>query len=142
MKNFEHIESYTNDKNVYVGIDVHKEHWVICSVCDGEVVEKHKIQAKYIYLKYFLTRYKQARHIKIVYEAGFSGFWLYRQLKQDGFSCIVTPPSLTPKNAGKVKTDKRDAEKLAFYLSAGLLKAIWVPPAKVESDRRALRGRA
>ena len=141
MKNFKEMQSFINDKNVYVGIDVHKEHWVVCSVCDGEVVEKQKLQAKYTYLKYFLSRYKQAHHIQIVYEAGFSGFWLYRQLTKERYHCIVTPPSLTPQNAGKVKTDKRDAQKLAFYLSAGLLKGVWVPPAKVESDRRVLRGR-
>lgn len=141
MKNYKNIKTFVTQKKVFCGMDVHYKHWSLCFVCDGEVVEKLRIQADYLALKFVLVRYKAAREIQIVYEAGFSGFWLYRKLKYDGYSCIVTPPSLTPKTVGKVKTDKRDAEKLAFYLSAGLLKSVYVPPENVESDRRTLRGR-
>lgn len=86
--------------------------------------------------------YKSARKLKLVYEAGFSGFWFYRMLKSDGYDCIVTPPSLTPQTADKVKTDKRDAQKLAQYLAADLLKSVYVPPPNVEADRRIIRRRA
>jgi len=141
MKNYKNIPSFVSGKNVFCGIDVHYKHWSVCFVCDGEVVEKISIQADYTKLKFLLVRYKTARNLKIVYEAGFSGFWLCRSLKKDGYCCTVTPPSLTPKSAGKVKTDKRDAEKLAFYFSAGLLKSVYVPPARVESDRRVPRSR-
>jgi transposase len=89
-----------------------------------------------------LDRYSSARKIQIVYEAGFSGFWLYRKLTAAGYDCIITPPVLIPRTASKVKTDKRDASQLASYLSAGILKRIYVPPAEVESDRGVNRRRS
>jgi transposase len=142
MKNFEKIQHFIMKKNVYCGIDVHYDHWSLCFVCDGEVVEKLRMGASYANLKGVLDRYQQARQIHCVYEAGFSGFWLYRKLTNDGYRCMVTPPSLTPRTAGKVKTDKRDAQKLAFYLVGGLLKSVYVPSQKMESDSRVIRSRA
>jgi transposase len=129
-------------KNVYCGIDVHYNHWSLCFVCDGEVVEKLRIAAKYAILRHILDRYHQARQIHCVYEAGFSGFWLYHKLTKDGYRCKVTPANLTPKTAGKVKTDKRDAQKLAFYLVGNFLKSVYVPSQKAESDSRIIRSRA
>jgi len=142
MRMYKDIKNFVKDKQVCCGIDVHFKHWDLCFVCDGEVVEKIRIPVDYIKLKYLLMNYKSARKLKLVYEAGFSGFWFYRKLKSDGYDCIVTPPSLTPQTADKVKTDKRDAHKLAQYLASGLLKSVYVPPANVEADRRIIRRRA
>lgn len=142
MKYVKDIKKFVNGKHVFCGIDVHFTDWVVCFLCDGLVVEKIRISGDYINLKKLLMNYKDARKISCVYEAGFSGFWLYRRLQADGYNCIITPPSLIPQTGSKVKTDKLDAEKLAAYLSAGILKSIWVPPAKVESDRRICRRRA
>jgi transposase len=86
-------------------------------------------------------RYRNARAIRLVYEAGFSGFWLYRRLQQDGYDCIVTSPNRIPRSTNKIKTDKRDAEKLARFHSSGHLKAIAVPSPQIESERRILRHR-
>lgn len=142
MKSYKKIQNFIMNKNVYCGIDVHYKNWSLCVVCDGEVVEKASIHGNYSSLRHVLKRYHQASNIRLVYEAGFSGFWLYRRLTEDGYNCIVTPPSLTPKTAGKVKTDKRDAEKLAFYLIAGILKSVYVPSKIAESDCRVIRCRA
>lgn len=142
MRNFKNIRAFVDGKQVFCGIDVHEKHWVVCCVCDGEVVEKTQIRSKYAILKHLLINYSGARKLRCVYEAGFSGFWLCRQLRADGYSCMVTPPSLTPQSGSKVKTDKRDAQKLAFYLSANLLKSVWLPPKDIESDRRIVRRRA
>jgi transposase len=142
MEYFKDIKTFVASKHVFCGIDIHFGHWNLCFVCDGEVVEKTKIPNSYKTLKMRLSKYSQARKISIVYEAGFSGFWLYRKLISDDYDCIVTPPSKMPKSENKVKTDKRDAQKLAFYLSAGLLKVVYVPPADIESDRRVVRRRA
>jgi len=142
MRNFKNIRAFVEGKQVFCGIDVHEKQWVVCCVCDGEVVEKTQIRSKYAILKHLLANYSSARKLRCVYEAGFSGFWLCRQLRADGYSCMVTPPSMTPQSAGKVKTDKIDAQKLAFYLSAGLLKSVTVPPKDIESDRRIVRRRA
>ena len=124
MEYFKDIKTFVASKHVFCGIDIHFGHWNLCFVCDGEVVEKTRIPNSYETLNMRLSKYSQARKISIVYEAGFSGFWLYRRLISDNYDCIVTPPSKMLKSDNKVKTDKRDAQKLAFYLSAGLLKVV------------------
>lgn len=142
MNYIKDIKSFVTSKHVFCGIDIHYKHWNLCFVCDGEVVEKIRILNNYQSLIMRLNNYSQARKIGIVYEAGFSGFWLYRKLISDNYDCMITPPSKMLNSDNKVKTDKRDAEKLAFYLSAGLLKSVYVPPADIESDRRVVRCRA
>lgn len=142
MNYLKDIKSFVASKHVFCGIDIHYGHWNLCFVSDGEVLEKVRIPNNYNALIMRLKKYSQARKISIVYEAGFSGFWLYRKLVSDNYDCMVTPPSKMLKSENKVKTDKRDAEKLAFYLSAGLLKTVTVPSADIESDRRVVRRRA
>src|SRR3954468_3267660 len=62
------------------------------------------------------------------YEAGPTGYGLYRQIKSLGDECVVVAPSLIPKKSGdRVKTNRRDAENLAKLLRAGELTAVWVP---------------
>jgi len=141
MRYFKNTEEFVFGKAVFCGIDVHKKDWIVCFVCDGEVVEKQRIPADFNRLEKMLMSYAGARSIQLVYEAGFCGFWLYRRLRAHGYLCTVTPPSLVPDSGSKVKTDNRDAQSLAFYLAAGLLKAVYVPPVEVESDRRIIRRR-
>jgi len=142
MKSFKDIAGFVKGKKVFCGIDIHEKKWDVCFICDGEVVQNERISAEYGKLKALLTPYCMSRGLEIVYEAGFSGTWLYRRLKQDGYSCMITPPGLVPVNTDKVKTDKRDARKLASYLSAGLLKSVYVLPAWAESNRRIIRRRS
>jgi len=53
----------------------------------------------------------------VIYEAGFKGFNLYDRLTEDGIGCVVIPPHLvTEPKVNKVKTDKRDARRLALVL--------------------------
>jgi transposase len=142
MHYYKDIEKFVKGKKVFCGIDIHLNFWIICCYCDGEVVEKSRIDFGYSQLMKVLEPYGCAREIKIVYEAGFSGFWLYRKLTAAGYDCLITPPALVPRTANKVKTDKRDAIKLASYLAAGILKGIYVPPVEVESDRGVVRRRS
>ena len=66
--------------------------------------------------------YGKETRLRACYEAGLCGFGLARRLKQLGVECEVVAPSLTPKRAGdRIKTDKRDARKLARLLRAGEL---------------------
>lgn len=130
---------FVQDKQVYCGIDVHDKQWTLAFFCDGEIVETVQTQPYYKALLNRLGHYQSARKISFVYEAGFSGYVLYRQLSKDGYSCVVTPPSRIAKTDQKVKTDKRDASKLAMLLSARLLKEVTVPPIDVEADRSIVR---
>lgn len=142
MRYVKDIASFVKEKKVFIGIDVHYKFWSICILCDGEVVEQLSINSNYSSLGCVLKHYATSREVRLVYEAGFSGFWLCRCLLDDGYNCIVTPPGLIPQTNNKVKTDRRDAKSLASYLSANLLKAVWLPPIEIESDRRIVRRRA
>lgn len=142
MKSLENIKKFVTNKTVFCGIDVHKDHWNLCYFCDGMAVEKIAIDSDYqILLRHSKRFYDTASQVKFVYEAGFSGFHLHRRLTEEGFDCIITPPNRIPKSGDKVKTDKRDAEKLAQFYAGGLLKKIYVPPLSVEVDRQLLRMR-
>ena len=86
-----------------------------------------------------------AKHDKLTfcYEAGPTGYGLYRLIKSLGHDCIVVAPSLIPKKAGDhVKTNRRDAENLARLLRAGELTAVWVPDERHEAMRDLSRARA
>jgi transposase len=76
------------------------------------------------------------------YEAGPTGYGLYRLIEGLGHTCIVAAPSLIPKRAGeRVKTNRRDAEGLARLLRAGELTPVWVPDERHEAMRELARGR-
>ena len=141
MSRIKDIKAFVKGKAVFCGIDVHKNHWNLCFICDGEILHKMRMDVNFTCLKFLLQNYVGCRTMKFVYEAGFSGFWLYRALTKAGYDCIVTPPNKLHNTGDKVKTDKRDAQKLATYHAAGLLKAVTVPPKDIEGDRRVIRRR-
>lgn len=77
------------------------------------------------------------------YEAGPTGYGLYRQLRSLGHDCMVVAPSLIPRRPGeRIKTNRRDAKTLARLLRAGELTAVWVPDATHEAVRDLVRVRA
>jgi transposase len=76
------------------------------------------------------------------YEAGPTGYGLYRQIKSLGHQCILVAPSLIPKKPGnQVKTNRRDAIELAKLLRADELTAVWVPDRGHEAMRDLTRAR-
>jgi transposase len=82
------------------------------------------------------------QRLTFCYEAGPTGYGLYRQIKTLGHECIVVAPSLIPKKAGdRVKTNRRDALSLAKLLRAGELTAVWVPDEHQEAMRDLSRAR-
>src|SRR2546428_9569299 len=77
------------------------------------------------------------------YEAGPTGFALYRSAEAAGLRVEVIAPSKTPRPSGdRVKTDRKDAELLARLLLAGQLKAVTVPPVAFEAARHLARAQA
>ena len=76
------------------------------------------------------------------YEAGPTGYGLYRQIEALGHSCVVVAPALIPKKPGeRVKTNRRDAVTLARLHRAGELTGVWVPDATHEAVRDLVRAR-
>jgi transposase len=128
-------------KVIYLGIDVHEESYSLCVFHNGQQIRHQHSKATYAVIHRLLERYK-GFYIRAVYEAGAFGYHLYDRLKADGVDVIVTPPSKIPTTPGeKVKTDRRDALKLAQLLSAGMLKAVTVPSQTIREDRELLRTR-
>src|SRR5439155_16548147 len=82
------------------------------------------------------------QRLTFCYEAGPTGYGLYRQIKSLGHACMVVAPSLIPKKPGdRVKTNRRDALSLVKLLRAGELTAVWVPDERHEAMRDLSRAR-
>lgn len=131
-------KAYYIGKTVFVGIDVHKKTYSVVAVCDGEQVKRDSITAKPDQLVKYLKKYFGDAQIKSAYEAGFSGFHLHRYLLKNSIENIVVhAAAIEVSSRDKVKTDRRDALKIATQLAVGRLKGINVPDTELE-DRREL----
>lgn len=130
----------------YVGLDVHAE-TIAAAVAepDGTVRDLGVIAHRPEAVRKLLTKLAprdQWGRLRVCYEAGPTGYALYWQLAAWGLHCDVIAPSLVPTKAGdRVKTDRRDAAKLARCYRAGDLTAVFVPDAATEALRDLVRAR-
>jgi len=126
---------------VYVGVDVHKDSWHVTARTEREEIFTASMPAQYVALRKLLDRFKECT-IKVAYEAGPCGFWLYDKLCSEGIEAIVVPPSPIPVESGnKVKTDKRDSHKLANLLENNMLKRVYVLTEEDRAHRELIRTR-
>lgn len=129
------------DKDIYVGIDLHKNSWHVTIRTEDNELLSASIPGWWNALRSLLDRYKGCT-IQAVYEAGYFGFWLHDRLVEYGVDCVITPPSLVPLEYGnRVKTDRRDSRKLAHLLAKGMLRRIWVPTEEERYHRQVVRRR-
>jgi transposase len=133
--------------STFIGMDVHRETIDVAIAeegRDGEVRHYGTIGSDLGAVDALIAKLTKAGHrrLRVVYEAGPSGFPLYRHLRSRGIECAVVSPSLIPKRAGdRVKTDRRDAVALARLHRAGELGAIHVPSEGDEAIRDLVRAR-
>ena len=126
---------------LFVGIDLHKRTWHVTIRTDEVELFNGSVPGRWEALRKLLHRYR-AQRVHAVYEAGYFGFWLHDHLTEYGVDCLVTPPSLIPMEHGnRVKTDRRDSQKLAHLLAKGMLKRVWVPSAEERFHRQVIRRR-
>jgi transposase len=128
---------------IYVGLDVHQETIVIARAIGkqrAEVVKK--IPNDWVKLLKALDGLGPKERLRVCYEAGPTGYDLARRLNGTGICCIVVAPSLIPVQAGRrVKTDRRDARRLAELLRAGELVEVKIPETETEAMRDLERAR-
>jgi transposase len=79
--------------------------------------------------------------VRVVYEAGATGYGLARACAEAGISCVVAAPSRIRAAADRVKTDKRDAERLARLLRLGEITPVRIPSLEEEAARDLVRAR-
>lgn len=130
-------------KVVYMGLDVHKKSYSCVSICEGEIVKRDTLLANAESLLNYMNKFFPGAKINSAYEAGFSGFHLHRYLIKNGVNNIVVhPASIEISSRDRVKTDKRDALKIATQLSAQRLRGIYVPSIEREAKRNVSRLRS
>src|SRR5438445_13808323 len=127
----------------FVGLDVHAETIAVAVVePEGELRFLGTIPNRPEAIRRLMKRLGPAARLRACYEAGPTGYVLYWQLTELGVHCDVVAPSLVPVKSGdRVKTDRRDAEKLARCYRSGDLTPVWVPDAAHEALRDLLRAR-
>lgn len=127
----------------YVGLDVHADTIAVAiSEGRGEVRSLGTIPNRPESIRKLIKRLEPVATLRVCYEAGPTGYALYWQLIGLGVKCEVVAPTLVPVKAGdRVKTDRRDAEKLARSYRSGDLTPVWVPDAAHEALRDVVRAR-
>jgi transposase len=127
----------------FVGLDVHAETLVVAvAESTGEVRHLGTIPNRPEAVRRLVRKLGPPEQLRVCYEAGPTGYVLYWQLIGLGVHCDVVAPSLVPvKASDRVKTDRRDAEKLARSYRAGDLTPVWVPDAAHEALRDLVRAR-
>lgn len=127
----------------FVGLDVHGETIAVAvAEPDGSVRSLGTIPNRPEAVRRLIKRLGPVTKLRVCYEAGPCGYVLYWQLTGMGVHCDVVAPTLIPVRPGdRVKTDRRDAEKLARSYRAGDLTPVWVPDAEHEALRDLVRAR-
>lgn len=133
-------------KTLYVGLDVHKESISVTIAeegRDGSVRFLGSISNNPVDITKLVKRLaKDGNRLEFCYEAGCCGYIIYRHLISLGHGCMVVAPSKIPVRAGdRIKTDRRDSQRLAVLHRSGELTRVWVPDELHEAIRDLVRAR-
>lgn len=127
----------------YVGLDVHQNSISIALIRPGaQTPDEDEIPNTAEAVRKLVRRWKEPAAVRVCYEAGPTGYGLQRTFASLGVDCAVIAPALIPVRAGvRIKTDRRDARKLAGLFRAGELTTIRIPPPEEEAVRDLIRAR-
>jgi transposase len=124
-----------------VGLEDSKKTWKLAVRCERMMIHQASMEAKYpVLIRYLRNKFPECT-IHLIYEAGFKGFGLHDHLRDDGIDCVVIPPHMvTEPKVNRVKTDKRDANRLALILENHDFKdPCHVPDRERREDRQVAR---
>ncbi|MGB9594510.1 MAG: IS110 family transposase [Anaerolineae bacterium] len=127
----------------YGGLDVHQKTIVAFFFCPetGDCWEE-EVPNDRIHLLRAVSRWRRRGELRVCYEASGAGFVLKRWLDEVDVPCDVVASAFIPRGPGdRVKTDRRDARKLAQLYAAGLLRTVRVPSEEEETVRALVRHR-
>lgn len=116
----------------YIGLDVHTTNYTICAytIENDKIFAETTIKPDIKELDKYLKRLKELQGADISficgYEAGCLGYSLYHQLKEKGYECVILAPTTMPSTVNEIKTDKRDARKIAKCLAYGTYSKVFV----------------
>ena len=131
----------------YIGLDVHTTNYTICAytIEEDKTFAETKINPDIRELEKYLKCLKSllGNDCKLIcgYEAGCLGYSLYHQLIAKGYECVILAPTTMPKTAKEIKTDKRDARKIAKCLAYGTYSKVFVPSDEDNSIKEYIRMR-
>jgi len=131
------------DKSIFIGLDVHKKSWAVTLYSDEFELKTFTQPPKPDVLVNYLNQHYPGARYKAVYEAGFSGFWVQRELSRHGICCEVIHPADIPTSdkERRQKTDKMDSRKLSRVCKGEDYKAIYIPGEEQQEERNLLRVR-
>lgn len=128
-------------EGTWVGLDVHARK-IVAGVLDAGSGEVRSLRAPTLPAETVEWLQQFARPVRVAYEAGPTGYGLARACAGAGIACTVAAPSKIPRAPGdRVKTDRRDAERLARLLRLGELVSVRVPEPHEEAARDLVRAR-
>jgi transposase len=128
----------------YVGLDVSKEKIAVAIANEGREEPRYwgMIANSSEAIKKLMKKLGSSENLRVCYEAGPTGYALYRLLLTLNIHCTVIAPSLIPQKPGeRIKTDRRDSIRLAQLFRAGELTSVYVPTPEDEALRDLVRCR-
>ncbi len=117
----------------YIGMDVHSTNYTLCAfTMEGqktfaETTINPDVKELVKYLETLNKRQEGKAQFVCGYEAGCLGYTLYHELSAKGYKCVILAPTTMPSTAKEIKTDKRDARKIAKCLAYGTYSPVYVP---------------
>ncbi|HSD62366.1 MAG TPA: IS110 family transposase [Ignavibacteriaceae bacterium] len=132
-----------NSQLFYLGLDVHKKQWTVTIRSNRMELKTFSIDPSAEILYNYMQKNYPGGIYYTVYEAGFCGYYIHRQLEGYGFNSIITSPTDIP-TSNKEKNQKRDSvdsRKLARELENGSLKSIYIPDQLHQELRSIVRQR-
>lgn len=132
------------DTTKYIGLDVSKDKIAVAIADEGREAPRYygMIPHTFEAVRKLIEKMGDSPTLRVCYEAGPTGYPLYRFLQTMGVHCEVIAPSLIPSKPGeRIKTDRRDSLRLAQLYRAGELTSIYVPTPEDEALRDLVRAR-